>query len=68
MALVGIDVTIKGSAVGITPGPEISLSQGFAEGFPSPTPAAEVGESSGINSLSLVIIYHLILHDFHVLR
>lgn len=48
-------MTIEGPATGTDSGPEISVSQGFLEGFPSPTPAAEVGESSGIGSLLLVI-------------
>ena len=64
MALAGIDVTIEETATGIVPGPEIYASQGFPEDFPSPTPASEVTEHSGIDSLFLVIVYHCTLRDF----
>ena len=49
----GIDVTIEGEIGRAASEPEVSTSQGFSVGFPSPTPTAEVGEGSGMNSLSL---------------
>ena len=64
MALAGIDVTIEGLIAGTAPGPKIFVSQGFPEEFPSPTPAAEVAESSGIDSLLLVTVHHCTLRDF----
>ena len=60
--LAGIDVTIERSTVEMTLVSEISFSRGFPDDFPSAS-TNEMGESSGINFLFLVIAYHLILRD-----